>query len=88
MKLPAYLKSLTPEGKEAFAARLRRIKTGDPEKPYLRVPIHYLYLLEKEKRTPAAENCWMYVEASHGAVTLTELRPNVWPKKTASESAA
>lgn len=84
MTLPEYLKSLSAEEKEAFAARLRALRPEDP----LAIPIHYLYLLQHKKRTPAAENCWMYVEASNGAVTLSELRPKVWPRKTVSESAA
>lgn len=85
MTLPEYLKSLTAEQKKAFAARLRALKPRDPEKKPLLVPIHYLFLLQNGDRTPAAENCWMYVEASGGAVTLNEIRPLVFP---AGESAA
>lgn len=76
MKLPEYLKSLTKEQKSQFAERVRSLR---PEKPLL-IPIAYLVLLERGDRTPAPDNCWMYVEASGGAVTLHDLRPNLWPE--------
>lgn len=92
MTLPEYLKSLPPEQKEAFAARLRALKPSPSRKnplgKPLSVPLHYLYLLEHEIRRPAPANCWMYVEASNGLVTLAELRPELCGKQTTSESAA
>ena len=78
MKLPEYLKSLSKEQKAEFAERIRALR---PEKPLL-MPIAYLVLLERGDRIPAPENCWMYVEASFGAVTLHDLRPKLWPADT------
>jgi hypothetical protein len=75
MKLTQYLQSLTKEQKLAFCERLRALR---PDKP-LRIPVAYLVLLEREDRIPAPNNCWMYVAASDGAVTLHDLRPNLWP---------
>lgn len=79
MKLKQYLQSLTKEQKAQFAERIRALRPEDP----LRIPIAYLVLLEREERTPAPHNCWMYVEASRGAVTLHDLRPNLWPAEAA-----
>lgn len=79
MKLTKYLQSLTKEQKAEFAERIRALR---PENPLL-IPIAYLVLLEREDRTPAPGNCWMYVEASYGAVTLHDLRPNLWPAEAA-----
>jgi hypothetical protein len=73
MTLPEYLKSLIKEQKEAFAERVRALRPGE-----LKVSIAYLYLLEKVPgRRPKTTNCWKYVEASDGAVTLEEIRPEL-----------
>lgn len=72
MTLPEYLKSLTKQQKEAFAERINRLQP-DP----LKVSLPYLYLLEKEIRRPAPKNCWKYIEASNGVVTLEDLRPEL-----------
>lgn len=80
MTLPEYLKSLTKEQKAQFAERIRALR---PEKPLL-MPIAYLVLLERGDRIPHPDNCWMYVAASGGAVTLHDLRPNLWPRVEAA----
>jgi DNA-binding transcriptional regulator YdaS (Cro superfamily) len=70
MNIKDYLNTLTPDEREAFAVRAG---TTDA----------YLQQLKGGHSKPSTKLCHKLVAASNGALTLEELRPDVWVQQVA-----
>lgn len=71
MKLRDYVLGMPPEDRERFAARAGTTTS-------------YLPLLMGGHRKPSHELARRMVEASDGALALSDLRPDIWPPHEAA----